>query len=75
VGEEGVEGSVLLLGSDLEDLKDIYLVRFFLDQPDPKEGYSVTNCQNLRMRRVIQFLTLILYLEKPTRMSTTIGRP
>ena len=37
-------------GSGLANRKDTYLLRFFLDRPDSKEGYSVIDCQNLRAR-------------------------
>ena len=40
---------------------------------NPKDGYVVANCEDLREQRVLEFVVLILYLEKPTRITITIS--
>jgi hypothetical protein len=41
--------------------------------PDPKEGFHPANCQNLRERRVLEFLMPILNPEMPKRISVTMA--
>ena len=33
---------------------------------NPKDGYAVADCENPRERRVLEFVVLIMYSEKPT---------
>ena len=40
---------------------------------DPKDGYSVGDCQNNRQQRMLEFLVLIVHPDKPTRVTITIG--
>ena len=40
---------------------------------NPNDGYAVADYEDLRERRVLEFIVLILYPEKPTRITETIS--
>ena len=40
---------------------------------NPKDGYAVVDCKELRARKVLEFLVPLLYPEKPTRVTITVG--
>ena len=40
---------------------------------NPKDGYAVADCEDPRERNVLEFVVLILYLEKPTRITVTLS--
>ena len=40
---------------------------------NPKEGYAVVDCKELRARKVLEFPVPLLYPEKPTRVTITMG--
>ena len=40
---------------------------------NPKDGYAVVDCKEPRARRVLEFLVPLLYTEKPTRVTITVG--
>ena len=40
---------------------------------NPKDGYAVADCKDPRVKRVLEFLVPLLYPEKPTRVTITIG--
>ena len=44
-----------------------------MHQVDPKDGYSVEDCRNNRQRRLLEFLVPIVHLDKPNRVTITIG--
>ena len=60
-------------GSGLSNRMEGYHEGRFMHQVDPKDGYSVGDCQNNRQRRLLEFLVPIVYPDKPTRMTITIG--
>ena len=39
----------------------------------PKDGFAVSKCKEVRARRVLEFLVPLLYPEKPTRVTITVG--
>ena len=45
----------------------------FANPPHPKDRYSLLECMDPRARRVLEFLVPILYPEKPTRVTVTVG--
>ena len=47
--------------------------RIFSDRVNPKDGYAVVDCKDLRVKRVLEFLVPLLYPEKPTRVTITVG--
>ena len=44
----------------------------FAHAVDPKDGYPVWDCRNVRYCRVLEFLVPIVHLNKPTRVMITI---
>ena len=53
--------------------KDGLFAGKFKGEVDPKEGLHPSNCRNLRERRMLEFLILILNPEKPKRISLTMA--
>ena len=45
----------------------------FRHAENPKDGISITNCKDSNTKRVLEFLITILYPEKPTRVTVTVG--
>ena len=45
----------------------------FANLPPPKDGYSLPECKNPRARRMLEFVVLILYPEKPAKVMITVG--
>ena len=52
---------------------DGYIEGRFIHQVDPKDGHAVGDCRNDRQRRMLEFLVPIVYPDKPTRVTITIG--
>ena len=45
----------------------------FSGRVNPKDGYVVVDCKEPRARRVLEFMVPLLYPEKPTRVTITVG--
>ena len=45
----------------------------FSGRVNPKDGYAVVDCKEPRARKVLEFLKPLLYPEKPTRVTITVG--
>ena len=45
----------------------------FSGQVNPSDGYAVVDCKDPGARRVLEFLVPLLYPEKPTRVTITVG--
>jgi hypothetical protein len=60
-------------GGGLAGWKDEYVKDCFQELPSPKDGYTIKDCTDLRHRHVLAFLVPILYLEKPNRITVTMG--
>ena len=45
----------------------------FRNATNPKDGFAIADCEDSRAKRVLEFLIPILYLEKPTRVTVTVG--
>jgi hypothetical protein len=60
-------------GGGLAGQKDEYVKDCFKELPSSKDGYAIEDCTDLRHRRVLAFLVPILYLEKPNRITVTMG--
>ena len=52
---------------------DKYIVDQFSKSVNPKDEYAVTDCEDFHAKQVLEFLILILYLEKPTRVTVMVG--
>jgi hypothetical protein len=53
--------------------KDGYVKDCFRALPNPKDGYAIEDCTDVRHRCVLAFLVPILYPEKPNRITVTMG--
>ena len=40
---------------------------------NPKDGHRIANCVDPRQKRILEFVLLILYSEKPSRVTLTVG--
>ena len=40
---------------------------------NPKDGFAIVDCKDLRAKKVLEFLNPILYPEKPTRITVMVG--
>ena len=40
---------------------------------NPKDGFAIADCEDSRAKRVLEFLIPILYPEKPTWVTITVG--
>jgi hypothetical protein len=60
-------------GGGLAGRKDEYVKDCFQELPSPKDGYAIEDCTDAWHRRVLAFLVPILYLEKPNRITVTMG--
>ena len=45
----------------------------FQNAANPKDGFAIADCEDSRAKRVLEFLIPILYPEKPTRVTVTVG--
>ena len=45
----------------------------FRNAANPKDGFAIADYEDSRAKRVLKFLIPILYTEKPTRVTVTIG--
>ena len=60
-------------GVGLASRNDTYLDGKFLQPINSKIGFPVADCKDARKHRLLEFLTPILYPEKPTRVTIMIG--
>ena len=60
-------------GEGMASQTDRYIDGMFSGRVNPKDGYAVADCKDPRVKRVLEFLVPLLYLEKPTRVTITVG--
>ena len=60
-------------GSGWASQMDKFAQGKFSTPVNPKDEYVVVDCEDLREWRVLEFVVLILYLEKPTWIIVTIS--
>ena len=60
-------------GEGMASRTDRFIDGRFSGRVNPKDGYVVVDCKEPRTRRVLEFLVPLLYPEKPTRMTITVG--
>ena len=60
-------------GSGLSNRTEGHHEGRFTHQVDPKDGYSVSDCRVDRHRRLLEFMILIIHLDKLTQVTITIG--
>ena len=52
---------------------DRFIDGMFSGRVNPKDGYAIVDCRDPRVKRVLEFLVPLLYPEKPTRVTITVG--
>ena len=60
-------------GGGMASRTDRFIDGKFSGWVNPKDGYAVVDCKKPRTRRVLEFQVLLLYPEKPTRVTITVG--
>ena len=60
-------------GDGFASKTDKFIGGKFRNATNPKDGFAIANCKDSRAKRVLEFLIPILYLEKPTRVTVTVG--
>ena len=50
-----------------------YIVGQFNKSVNLKDRFAVSDCEDFLTKQVLEFLILILYLEKPTQVTVTVG--
>ena len=52
---------------------DWFIDGMFSGRVNSKDEYAVADCKDPRVKRVLEFLVPLLYPEKPTRVTITVG--
>ena len=60
-------------GEGMASQTDRFIDGKFSGRVNPKDGYAVVDCKEPRARRVLEFLVPLLYPEKLTRVTITVG--
>ena len=60
-------------GEGMASRTDRFIDGMFSGRVNPKDGYAVVDCKDPRVKRVLEFLVPLLYPEKPTRVTITVG--
>ena len=53
--------------------RDQYVGSKFRHKADPKDGFLVRECRDVRERRLLEFLVPIVHPDKPNRVTRTLG--
>ena len=60
-------------GEGFASQTDKFIGGKFRNATNPKDGFAIADCEDSKAKRVLEFLIPILYLEKPTRVTVTVG--
>ena len=60
-------------GEGMASQTDRYIDGMFSSRVNPKDRYAVADYKDPRVKRVLEFLVPLLYPEKPTRVTITVG--
>ena len=60
-------------GEGMASRTNRFIDGMFSGRVNPKDRYAVADCKDPRVKRVLEFLVPLLYPEKPTRVTITIG--
>ena len=60
-------------GKGMASRTDRFIDGMFSGRVNPKDGYAVVDCKDPKVKRVLEFLVPLLYPEKPTRATITVG--
>ena len=64
---------VYSFGRGGEGMASRFIDGMFSGRVNPKNGYAVADYKDPRVKRVLEFLVPLLYPEKPTRVTITVG--
>ena len=59
-------------GEGMASRTDRFIDGMFSGRVNPKDGYTIANCKDPRVKRVLEFLVPLLYPEKPMRVTITV---
>ena len=60
-------------GEGMASRTDRFIDGMFSGRVNLKDGYAVVDCKDPRVKRVLEFLVPLMYPEKPTRVTITVG--
>ena len=60
-------------GEGMASRTDRFIDGMFSGRVNPKDGYAIVDCKDPRVKRVLELLVPLLYPEKPTRVTITVG--
>ena len=60
-------------GEGMASRTDRFIDGMFSGRINPKDGYAIVDCKDPRVKRVLEFLVPLLYPEKPTGVTITVG--
>ena len=60
-------------GEGMASRTDRFIDGMFSGRVNSKDGYAVVDCKDSRVKRGLEFLVPLLYPEKPTRVTITVG--
>ena len=60
-------------GEGMASQTDRFIDGMFSSRVNPKDGYAIVDCKDPMVKRVLEFLVPLLYPEKPTRVTITVG--
>ena len=60
-------------GEGMASRTDRFIDGMFSGRVNPKDGYAVVDYKDPRVKRILEFLVPLLYPEKPTRVTITVG--
>src|SRR5579875_2756940 len=60
-------------GKGMASRTDRYIDGKFSAWVNPKDRFTISKCKEVRARRALEFLVPLLYSEKPTRVTITVG--
>ena len=60
-------------GEGFASRTDKFIDGKFQNAASPKDGFAIADCEDSKAKRVLEFFIQILYSEKPTQVTVTIG--
>ena len=60
-------------GEGMASRTDRFIDDKFSARVNPKDGFAIADYKEARARKVLEILVPLLYLEKPTRVTITVG--
>ena len=60
-------------GEGMASRTDWFIDGMFSGRVNPKDGYAIVDCNDPRVKRVLEFLVPLLYPKNPMRVTITVG--